>query len=270
MAYRKPKNPEPYPPVPDYLLAEISHLSGDFAAKEFDPIAFPGYVVTENGQIWSVRKANSRQWGKPRKRVLNPYPKGGGFLTIALQDEHANLVSRSVSRIVALAFIGEPPQKDNRVIHEDGNVTNNHVSNLRWATWEEFGENKAKHEGMAARGEQITRAGITADQAREIAKRLANESDEAIASDYGVGRHTVQGIRTGLTWKHIKAAPTRTGRFPYGGERSHYAKLTEKEVLAIRQAFEEGVSQKEIASRFGVHPTTVNQIIHRVTWRNVK
>ena len=57
------------------------------------------------------------------------------------------------------------------------------------------------------------------------------------------------------------------GRFPVG-EESSSARLTARDVDAIRAAFRSGDSKRSIAERFGVHRSTVQDIIHGRTWRN--
>jgi len=269
MAYHKPKIIEPYPPVSDLLLAEIRVLSGADDAREFDPEKFPGYVVTTNGQIWSVRKANSRQWGKPKRRVLHVYPKGGGFLGIQLQDEHANLASRSVSRIVASTFIGEPPNaNDLFVIHVDGDITNNNVSNLEWADMERFGENKAAHDSMKAQGEDIGNSRLTEDAVREIKRRCATEIDQDIADDYGVAHQTIARIRRGDTWQGIDPGVIRDKPLMPQGEAHHFAKLTTGQVDEIRKLYADGVERETIAARFGIHPVYIYNLVRGANWKH--
>lgn len=45
-------------------------------------------------------------------------------------------------RLVAIAFLGDPPTPDHTVDHIDTDTTNNKVSNLRWATKEVQKQNK--------------------------------------------------------------------------------------------------------------------------------
>jgi hypothetical protein len=47
------------------------------------------------------------------------------------------------------------------------------------------------------------------------------------------------------------------------------AKLTSAEVLAVREAAMSGVSQKELASRYGVDPSLVSLVVNRKIWRYV-
>lgn len=57
---------------------------------------------------------------------------------------------------------------------------------------------------------------------------------------------------------------------PRSGEDNHIAKLTESDVLAIRQLHSMGGSRlKDIGEQYGVHAVTIFDIIHRRTWAHV-
>lgn len=53
------------------------------------------------------------------------------------------------------------------------------------------------------------------------------------------------------------------------GEVNHAAKLTERDVLEIREWLEQGMSQREIAKRKGVTPTAISYINTRTTWKHI-
>ena len=65
------------------------------------------------------------------------------------------------------------------------------------------------------------------------------------------------------------ADKARKGRAPRG-ERTHAAKLTETQVLAIRTWFATGgISQGELAVRYRVSQPVISAIIRRKTWRHI-
>jgi len=53
------------------------------------------------------------------------------------------------------------------------------------------------------------------------------------------------------------------------GEQHPYAKLTEEEVRQIRSLRMQGISQSQLASRFGVSQSRISFIEHRKSWRKV-
>jgi hypothetical protein len=68
------------------------------------------------------------------------------------------------------------------------------------------------------------------------------------------------------------AAKGRLGfqRLPRRGEDHSGSKLTASQVVSIREIFRAGgVTQQDLAERFGISPSQVNNIVHRRHWREV-
>lgn len=54
------------------------------------------------------------------------------------------------------------------------------------------------------------------------------------------------------------------------GERNSRAKLTEEQVLEMRQRYDEGgVTYDELAEEYGVHKGTISQIVNRKSWTHI-
>ena len=54
------------------------------------------------------------------------------------------------------------------------------------------------------------------------------------------------------------------------GEKHHKAKLTEKDVRAIRARYVAGeTNQSKLAREYGVYPQLISQIIHRQIWKHL-
>lgn len=60
----------------------------------------------------------------------------------------------------------------------------------------------------------------------------------------------------------------RKGRM-HPGEKHGMSKLTESDVLAMRMAHSSGEGRRDIASRFNVPYSTVNEIIRRDAWKHI-
>lgn len=93
------------------------------------------YEVTEDGQVFSVRK---QRFLKPS--FGNIYGYVHYFLTPALGLNRRDIAKRSFSshRLVAMHFIGKPPSVYHTDCHhKDHDKRNNHWSNLEWVTHSE-------------------------------------------------------------------------------------------------------------------------------------
>ena len=90
-----------------------------------------GYTVYPNGDIM----------GKNGKKMLKPSKNGGGYLKVGIYIDKKKIDMR-VHRLVALCYIANPdnkPEVDHILSKE---ITNNNVSNLRWATKSEQAINR--------------------------------------------------------------------------------------------------------------------------------
>lgn len=82
------------------------------------------YKVRDNGAIYRMARE-----GKPKRAKDEVWTFGE-----KMDRGYAKFCSESVHRIVAVAFLGEPPSKQHVVDHIDTNRQNNRPENLRWLT----------------------------------------------------------------------------------------------------------------------------------------
>jgi hypothetical protein len=97
-----------------------------------DVPGFPGYKVSNYGQVKSVARIIDRKNNTPRRVpecVLRPGPSKSGHLSVVLGRGNTRLVHQ----LVLLAFVGPRPD-GTEVLHSDHNPTNNRLSNLRYGT----------------------------------------------------------------------------------------------------------------------------------------
>lgn len=101
-------------------------------------VGWPGYYVTEHGQIVSTHQF-------PRLRVVaQHFHKRSGHWRVTLYRSGAK-ANRYVHSLVARAYIGRRPTPTHEVLHGDGDVSNNHVSNLRYGTRSENALDRERH-----------------------------------------------------------------------------------------------------------------------------
>ena len=104
---------------------------------------FERYVISRSGIIASLSS------GRIRKQTVIVKPCGYKHVTINLWKDDGKRYGFNVARLVAQAFI---PNPDNlpTVDHIDRDSTNNHISNLRWASYHTQAMNK--HYPISASG----------------------------------------------------------------------------------------------------------------------
>lgn len=110
---------------------------------------------------------------------------------------------KRVHVLVLTAFVGARPEGMVACHFPDGNPANNRLSNLRWGTRKENGEDMVKH-GNSQKGSKNKNAKINDDQVREVRNHIAvGLSDLKISRLMGIGRATVYDIRKCRAWSHV-------------------------------------------------------------------
>lgn len=153
----------------------------------------PGYVglysVSNFGEVFSVRA----------QKVLRPGVLANGYRQVQLCFG-GKIKQAKVHRLVALAFLGEPPTPRHQVAHDNGNPAINCVKNLRWATPKENQRDRQRH-GKSSLGEANARAKVTAEDVLAIRASAARNCE--LARVYGVSWSQIDSIRRRKTWRHI-------------------------------------------------------------------
>lgn len=147
----------------------------------------PNLWVTECGKVFGLRGQRKTPTGKV------------GYPVVSYQG-----AMLYVHRLVAEAFIENPDGKP-QVAHNDGTRTNNHVSNLRWATAAENQADRVGH-GTANRCSQNPQARLSLSDVEKIRQLRADKTPVAeIAAAYGVSTWTIyDACNPNRTWKDIE------------------------------------------------------------------
>jgi len=168
------------------------------------------YEVTDTGEIWSLAKkifvgANGGQRIQVKKR-LKPQPLGkSGHFRVYL-SKNGKKTPVFVHRLVAIAFINNPFDKP-VVNHLDGNVTNNHASNLEWCTVAENNWHAVKN-GLSGNtrvaGERNGASKLTAEIVKSMRKQFKRGlSCAEIARQANINPRHAWGICHRKLWQHI-------------------------------------------------------------------
>lgn len=164
---------------------------------------FPAYSISSHGR---VRRDTGGRGCCTAGRILKPESSTKfGHQRVRLARD-GKIVAVLVHRLVAIAFCLPKRDDQTMVAHNDGDATNNHISNLRWATAKENLADRHRH-GTAPCGERNYRtkiSGMTEDKVREIRARLdQGDTQERIAADYSISQSSVSHIKCGRNWKYV-------------------------------------------------------------------
>ena len=249
---------------------------------------FPGYEVSNLGRVRSYlahggRLSKRHHLLKPQVKYRTngaiPYPR----VSLCVNGKSHK---RSIHRLVLEVFIGPcPPNLEG--CHNDGNYLNTYLDNLRWDT-RQANMNDCKKHGTALVGEHHPLAKLTAAQVLAIRQRYANgETTQLLSIAFGVGLRTISRITLGQGWQNvggpihqsgsvIKARSPRGDKNPthlypelYRGEHKPQAKLTEEQVLEIRERYATAEPSQDIATAFGISRSTLRHIASGLKWSHI-
>ena len=167
---------------------------------------FPGYEVSDEGAVRRVARsghARCRDKGLTLPYDLSPTVGTNGYRAVGLYRN--NKVKRiKVARLVARAFLGDPPSPKHHAAHRNGVRTDDRAANLYWATVSENTADKWTH-GTMARGERVGCAVLTEPQIIEIRSRysVGDVSQRALAREYGVAQSSMWAAIHGRNWGHV-------------------------------------------------------------------
>lgn len=114
-----------------------------------------GYEVSNYGRLRTKRQ----QYGRPRKdtgkrRDLQEYRlvKGRldnyGYIQYSLLDDKGRKRNFRPHRLVMQAFVGYPMPGFDVICHYDDNKLNNHISNLRYGTMKDNGQDRVRNKKL--------------------------------------------------------------------------------------------------------------------------
>lgn len=174
---------------------------------------YPGYEVSSLGSVRSVRKcgrARDRFGNKPKHLKALVLPNGYSTVRLPIGKKErpgryaiTKYKTYYLHRLVLEHFVGPCPA-GMEGCHNDGNKSNNSVTNLRWDTPANNTADKNRH-GTMQRGEQNGQAKLTTDQVRQIRSLRPTHTLLELAKMFGVVDQTISKICRGEAWRHVDA-----------------------------------------------------------------
>lgn len=157
------------------------------------------YEVSNLGRVKSLARHRiicNKKYLYPEK-FLKQIDRGNGYLCVGLcKSGKTKLVS--VHRAMLIAFVGDQP--DMFACHNNGNLIDNRLENLRWDTPKANMADRVKH-GTDIRGEKHSKAKLTIDDVQMIRSNASSAAE--IARKLGVSDACVLNVRNYKTWVHV-------------------------------------------------------------------
>jgi hypothetical protein len=155
---------------------------------------WPAYQVSNLGRVKHFSGKNMQ-----KERILKPSSRGDAKIVL---HDGINRRSEKVSRLVLLAFVGEPPARTESC-HWDDNKQNNVLSNLRWDTHKANAQDALRN-GLMHIGERSHKAKLTEYDVRKIRyERSQGRKVKWLAERYKVSKATIRAAATRKLWKHV-------------------------------------------------------------------
>jgi hypothetical protein len=170
----------------------------------------PDYEVSEWGHLRRIAGPSNAPRGLKRFWRTN-----NNFWQTHLHTDRKK-TALSAHRLVCMAFYGPPPFRGAEACHNDDVRENNHYTNLRWDTHKANCADRTRNGGAAigarngththphkvVRGERMWNAKLDEQKVRLI--RTSPLAGAALARSLGLSRTTVNQVRRGETWGHVK------------------------------------------------------------------
>lgn len=221
------------------------------------------YKVSSSGRVRSYKSGSCRELSLCLNRQR-------GYLYVAL-CRGGKLKNHTVHSLVLLAFVGPRPEGF-ECCHNDGNRTNNALSNLRWDTKKANQADKTAH-NTALIGYDSPMSKLSKEDCAAILSAIASGAPPSrLAVEYEVDPETVRRLLTGQCYKNVDrngmTRPPR-GTFQVKGESHHSNKVTREQAMDIKIRALRGDPLKEVAALYNVSPSLVSKIKRGVKWKEL-
>lgn len=169
-----------------------------------DIIGFPGYRVGDDGTVWSKwRRGGGKGKGSTSLgttwRLCKVGNKGYPHLKLFRDKKR---YPRSVHILVLQAFVGPCPE-GMECCHNDGNKTNNWITNLRWDT-PKANQNDRKKHGTDMIGQKHPYHILKEEDIPRIFKaRAEGKILRQIGEEFNVSFCAIHDVLQRKTWRHI-------------------------------------------------------------------
>lgn len=231
--------------------------------EEWRPV--PGYEghyeVSSAGRVRSLKTYRGLKPG----RIMRDNPAAKYPMVQLCREGRSSAVS--VHKLVMAAFVGARPP-GLQINHKNGDKRDNRLENLEYVTPTENIRHAVRTGLNPIKGVDGPAAKLTCEQVAAIRQaRAGGATLPRLAHEYSVAINAIYLIVRGVSYQECPG-PIETGD-RLRGENNHNAKLTAADATAIRREYRRGgVSQRQLARKYGVAQSTVRRILKRELWAN--
>lgn len=249
-------------------MTEFQFTTEELNSETWKPI--PDFEMYEVSDLGRVRRAIDCRASK-KGRILKYGVASTGYLQVSLVKKRT--YTRAIHRLVALAFLGEPPTPKHHVNHKDGDKQNARLANLEYCTPRENLMHSIEVLGYRRDGEHSGCAKLTDQEVLSIhAALMRGMPPSEIIAKFGVSETQLYRIKKRKTRKEIlKDLPTNypPPELVIKGSRVGTSKLTEGDVRQIKELIAQGLSNPLIARRFKVTKNAIQFIRLGQSWKHI-
>jgi predicted XRE-type DNA-binding protein len=152
---------------------------------------YPGYMISERGEIVSYRRKNPR--------VLKTRVNNSGNEQVRLTGPDGKQRAHGVGNLVLRAWVGPPPPGQ-ECRHGPRGRRCHELSNLCWGTKVENEADKVR-DGTDSRGEKNGRSKLTEQDVLDV--RASGMTQQQLADKYGVSQKQISFIINRKLWSHV-------------------------------------------------------------------
>lgn len=170
--------------------------------KDFKSSPNKYYLISSKGRIKSKDKKS-----KDEQLIKGTYTKKGGYHQFNVKTGDNKRKSFYVHKQVAALFLGKKKKNQIYVCHKNGDHKNNKVSNLMWASKEEWSKLHKKLGTFAAvNRDPLANSKLTIAKVKQIKKSLkaGRKTKASLAAKYGVSATQINRIATGENWSSVE------------------------------------------------------------------
>lgn len=162
-----------------------------------DVVGYDGiYQVSNLGRVKRAKAGRNTKIG----RMLKPRTDKAGY-TLACFYRNGRSKWFLIHRLVAFAFLGDPPTPEHQVNHKNSIRDDNRVVNLEWVTRSENIRHGFKSGFACNVGERNTFAKLTWKEVREIRRLFQSGTSRVdLAKQFKVCKSNINQIIRGVAW----------------------------------------------------------------------